>query len=692
MSYTTGTGLNRIDLVSNSSNYATSNYISLSNYYSVSNYDYSTSNYITSNFYSISNYDYSISNFYSTSNFFTSNNYIGSQWSDLANTIYTIDSNVGIGTSSALYTLDCLSNDGIRIPCGTTAERPINSNDGLIRYNTSTSNYEGYSNLTWGTLGGSSGGGGPATDLQTSTTVVNISGSAAPLSNQSLVALDGSNAVWSYPIAYITTYNINMSMSNIRNSNIGRVGLSGDITNIGGGTTIIPYNSITFDSNNLYLTNKFTPKIDGYYMFNHQTTYTLLASGALGRCELYKNNVTGLSVSYKVTGTNTADNITVFNQDIIYLTTSDYIQTFASVTGNTTTSIVGDPAATSLNVILLNANTISNPTISLSTIFNTNNVYNPYFTRYYKSSGSALTGGTDTKIVFDTKSLDLINTYTSGTFTVGFTGYYILNASIYISSSTTCYGYLVVKINGTNTYYSYQQATVGFVCSYSFNRIVYLTVGDTFEFWINANGTGNSVNGNVNTTWMNSYLISPSSRTPSPNNITYPTQLQTQNLYITSVYLSTDQLNFTDNTWTTVGLDTITFDLNNSFDTSTNTYTAKDSGYYNVSAGVTTLSGNITAGKQYGISLYKNGTTRISTRWTVINFSNPETLMITDTIFLYQNDTIQLQFISQSGNNTADIAGGISTYLGINMISRNPTPSGDITYGVAYPTPPNYYT
>ncbi len=102
------------------------------------------------------------SNYYSTSNYntYTSNNYIGSQWSNLGSTIYTIGSNVGIGTSSALYTLDCIATDGIRIPIGTTSQRPTTSNDGLIRYNTSTSNYEGYSNLTWGTLGGSSSTGG----------------------------------------------------------------------------------------------------------------------------------------------------------------------------------------------------------------------------------------------------------------------------------------------------------------------------------------------------------------------------------------------------------------------------------------------------------------------------------------------------------------------------------------------------
>lgn len=78
--------------------------------------------------------------------------YAGSSNSLINTNIYVATSNVGIGTSP-YYTLDLNSTSAIRLPRGTTAERPSNA-DGLLRYNTTTSNFEGFSNNVWGTLGG----------------------------------------------------------------------------------------------------------------------------------------------------------------------------------------------------------------------------------------------------------------------------------------------------------------------------------------------------------------------------------------------------------------------------------------------------------------------------------------------------------------------------------------------------------
>jgi hypothetical protein len=46
------------------------------------------------------------------------------------------------------------------IPSGTTAQRPISPNVGEIRYNTNLSQFEGYANSAWGSLGGGATGGG----------------------------------------------------------------------------------------------------------------------------------------------------------------------------------------------------------------------------------------------------------------------------------------------------------------------------------------------------------------------------------------------------------------------------------------------------------------------------------------------------------------------------------------------------
>ena len=61
---------------------------------------------------------------------------------------------VGIGvTQDALTSFEVRATDAILLPKGTTAERP-NAEVGLIRYNTTQSRFEGYSNGTWSGIGG----------------------------------------------------------------------------------------------------------------------------------------------------------------------------------------------------------------------------------------------------------------------------------------------------------------------------------------------------------------------------------------------------------------------------------------------------------------------------------------------------------------------------------------------------------
>ena len=66
--------------------------------------------------------------------------------------------NVGIGTSSINYSLSVFTTDAVRLPVGTTAQRP-NATAGLIRFNSSGSIFEGYNGSAWSGLGGATGGG-----------------------------------------------------------------------------------------------------------------------------------------------------------------------------------------------------------------------------------------------------------------------------------------------------------------------------------------------------------------------------------------------------------------------------------------------------------------------------------------------------------------------------------------------------
>jgi len=66
--------------------------------------------------------------------------------------------NTGIGTIT----------DPFAVPKGTTAERPVGISSGVIRYNTTTQEFEGYKSGSWGNLGGgggaTGGGTGPSQD------------------------------------------------------------------------------------------------------------------------------------------------------------------------------------------------------------------------------------------------------------------------------------------------------------------------------------------------------------------------------------------------------------------------------------------------------------------------------------------------------------------------------------------------
>ena len=73
--------------------------------------------------------------------------------------------NVGIGTSSPSVKLDINSTDAIKVPVGTTAQRPTPAN-GMLRYSTTDNQFEGYADGAWGAI---AGGGGGSSDIERNT-------------------------------------------------------------------------------------------------------------------------------------------------------------------------------------------------------------------------------------------------------------------------------------------------------------------------------------------------------------------------------------------------------------------------------------------------------------------------------------------------------------------------------------------
>ena len=64
------------------------------------------------------------------------------------------NSRVGIGTASPATSLHISATDALRIPSGSTGQRPGSAANGDIRYNSTTSNIEGYANSAWAVLSG----------------------------------------------------------------------------------------------------------------------------------------------------------------------------------------------------------------------------------------------------------------------------------------------------------------------------------------------------------------------------------------------------------------------------------------------------------------------------------------------------------------------------------------------------------
>ena len=66
-----------------------------------------------------------------------------------------IEGTVGIGTDDPRSKVQIDGTDALRIPVGTTAQRPATELTGQIRFNSELQTYEGYGTNTWGSLGGS---------------------------------------------------------------------------------------------------------------------------------------------------------------------------------------------------------------------------------------------------------------------------------------------------------------------------------------------------------------------------------------------------------------------------------------------------------------------------------------------------------------------------------------------------------
>jgi hypothetical protein len=66
---------------------------------------------------------------------------------------------LGIGTTSPTVSLAISATDAILLPVGTTGQQPTGAT-GMLRFNSSTTSFEGYNGTAWGSIGGGATGGG----------------------------------------------------------------------------------------------------------------------------------------------------------------------------------------------------------------------------------------------------------------------------------------------------------------------------------------------------------------------------------------------------------------------------------------------------------------------------------------------------------------------------------------------------
>jgi len=72
----------------------------------------------------------------------------------IAGTTVIDDNRNLVNTQSATFT----GSGAIKLPSGTTAEQPATPTEGMLRYNSETSQFEGYTSGVWGAIAGGGGG------------------------------------------------------------------------------------------------------------------------------------------------------------------------------------------------------------------------------------------------------------------------------------------------------------------------------------------------------------------------------------------------------------------------------------------------------------------------------------------------------------------------------------------------------
>lgn len=136
-------------------------------------------------------------------------------------------------------------------------------------------------------------------------------------------------------------------------------------------------------------------------------------------------------------------------------------------------------------------------------------------------------------------------------------------------------------------------------------------------------------------------------------------------------YLSADQENLSDNTWTKINLNTESYDIGADFDHATNyKFTTPVAGYYLVSGAVHFVGASVVADKHYGAAIYYDSAVK---KYNVSHASLAAILSIpvVDIIYAAASKDIELYGYHNAGVDTVDVDGGsaVLTHMAVHLLS-----------------------
>lgn len=146
------------------------------------------------------------------------------------------------------------------------------------------------------------------------------------------------------------------------------------------------------------------------------------------------------------------------------------------------------------------------------------------------------------------------------------------------------------------------------------------------------------------------------------NNVTMETKAK--------AYLSADQLNLAQLTWTKILLDTEDYDIGADFDTGNNRFTAPVSGFYQINANLLWVGNSVVADKVYYTAIWVNGALAAATAAQASHIGVIGSC-VSSVEYVASGQHIELYGYHNAGVGTVDVDGGADwqTYLAIHLLS-----------------------